>query len=305
LTAIRRSSLLIMRGLRIRRSLRVATSNMKVLPPTKPWTRDNRGLPIPSVDVLVRNTHLSRLEEHYHNTLRDDLMYMTYVHESKARPPPRQIRLTYDPEDPYSKYRQNLPVGGSQIGKKPAPPTTSENVVKLEKICLHSMQKSALANRSNLLGTIMAFRALSGETEHGGGWLSSSGVQLVKGRKNVSGWVRPGLPIGVKVDLKGEKMYDFLGTLVQFVLPRIREFDGILLPPSSANLNTPAGVSGVVSIGLPPEAMGFFPQIEVNQDAYPRMYGMHIHFVTNATGVGAQNKARALISGFQLPFTRR
>ena len=151
----------------------------------------------------------------------------------------------------------------------------------------------------------MAFRALSGETEGGGGWKSSSGVQIVKGKKNVSGWVRPGIPLGVKVELKGDRMYDFLGTLVQFVLPRLRDFEGVVLPPASANLKTPAGVSGVVSIGLPPEAMGFFPQIEVNQDAYPLQYGMHIHFVTNAEGVGAQNKARALLSGFQLPFTRR
>jgi len=51
--------------------------------------------------------------------------------------------------------------------------------------------------------------------------------------------------------------------------------------------------------------MGFFPQIEVNQDSYPKMYGMHIHFVTNASGLGAQNRARALVSGFQIPFVRR
>ena len=166
------------------------------------------------------------------------------------------------------------------------------------------MQKQAVANRSNLLGAIMAFRALSGETERGGGWKSSSGVQLVRAKKNVSGWVRPGIPIGVKVELKGEKMYEFLGSLVQFVLPRLREFDGVLLPPASANLATPAGVSGVVSIGLPPEAMGFFPQIEVNFDAYPQPFGMHIHFMTSAKGIGAQNRARALLSGFQIPFQR-
>ena len=234
-------------------------------------------------------------------------MYMTYTHQSsKSREKgPRQIRLTYDPEDPYTKHRNNPPVGGSQVGNKPAPASTPSNTVKLEKICLHSMQKQALSNRSSLLGTIMAFRALSGETEGGGGWKSSTGVQIVRGKKNVSGWVRPGIPLGVKVELKGDKMYEFLGTLVHFVLPRLRDFEGVLLPPASANLKTPAGVSGVVSMGLPPEAMGFFPQIEVNQDAYPRLYGMHIHFVTSAEGVGAQNKARALLSGFQLPFTRR
>jgi large subunit ribosomal protein L5 len=77
------------------------------------------------------------------------------------------------------------------------------------------------------------------------------------------------------------------------------------MPPPSASLNSPSAVSGVVSFGLPPQAMGLFPQIEVNLDAYPKSYGMHIHFVTNAKGLGAQNRARALVSGFQVPFARK
>jgi len=211
----------------------------------------------------------------------------------------------YDPENPYAKLRHNPPVGGSQVGRKPAPPMTVENIIRLERIQLHTMAKDALVSRQNLLGPIMALRALSGETELGGGRRGSTGVQVVRGVKSVGGWVRPGMPLGAKVDLLGAKMYDFLGTLTEFVLPRLREFPGFLLPPASVNLQTPAGVSGVVSIGLPPEAFGFFPQIEVNQDAYPKTYGMHIHFITNARGDGAQERARQLLSGFQIPFSRR
>ena len=148
-------------------------------------------------------------------------------------------------------------------------------------------------------------RALSGETQKGGGTHGAEGVEIVKGIKNVSGWVRTGQPIGVKVDMKGPKMYEFLATLTEFVLPRLREFPGLLLPPQKASLETPAGVSGTVSMGLTPQAMAFFPQIEVNLDAYPKSYGMHIHFITNARGQGAQNKARQLLSGFQIPFSRR
>jgi large subunit ribosomal protein L5 len=167
------------------------------------------------------------------------------------------------------------------------------------------MVKEAISSRSNLLGAIMFFRALTGETQGGGGRRTSQGVQIVKGVKSASGWVRPGIPVGVKVDLKGPKMYDFLGTLLEFVLPRLREFPGIVLPPTSASPYSPSAASGVVSIGLPPEAMGLFPQVEVNLDSYPKSYGMHIHFVTNATGMGAQNRARALLSGFQVPFVRK
>jgi large subunit ribosomal protein L5 len=84
----------------------------------------------------------------------------------------------------------------------------------------------------------MTLRALSGETENGGGRRGSTGVQIVRGVKSVGGWVRPGLPVGAKVDLLGSKMY--VDTLTEFVLPRLREFPGLLLPPSSSNLQTPA-----------------------------------------------------------------
>ena len=263
------------------------------------------GLPQPHINIVTREFAPCRLEDHYHSTLKDDLMYMTYTHEAGERKAPRQIRLKFDPNDPYTKHRHNPPVGGSQIGKKPAPPSTPENVIRLEKIQLHTMVKESVQNKSNLLGALMQMKALTGENFQGGGRHAVQGVQLVRGKKSVGGWLRPGIPVGVKVDLKGQSMYDFLGTLVEFVLPRLRDFNGVILPPSSSSVNTPSAVSGVVSFGLPAQAIMFFPQIEVNVDAYPRLYGMHIHFITNATGIGAQDKARALVSGFQVPFLRR
>lgn len=233
-------------------------------------------------------------------------MYMTYIHENGPRPPPRQIRLTYDPNDPYTKNRFNPPVGGSQLGKKPPPPSSPKNIIQLEKISIHTMVREAISSRSNLLGAVTALRALSGENPGAGGRDSSEGVKIVSAKKTAHRWkVRPGIPIGATVDLKGPKMYEFLGTLVEFVLPRLREFPGIVMPPMSQSMATPSGVSGVVSFGLPPEAMGLFPQIELNMDMYPKSYGMHIHFVTNAEGVGAQNRARALVSGFQVPLSRK
>ena len=271
----------------------------------KPLKRDERTrLPVLPIQLKLHEFAASRYEDHYFSTVRDDLMYMSYVHEG-PRPPPREIRLRYDPEDPYSKYRKNPSVGGdAQIVRKLPPPSTPENVTRLERIQIHSMLKQAIGNKQELVGVIMALRALSGETEKGGGQHAVSGVQITKGKRQVGGWIRPGVPCGAKVELKGQAMYDFLGTLVDFVLPRLREFDGIPLPYAGSNLHKQSSVSGVVSLGLPPDAMQYFPQIEVNVDAYPRQYGMHIHFVTNATGVGAQDRARALLSGFQLPFTR-
>jgi large subunit ribosomal protein L5 len=51
-----------------------------------------------------------------------------------------------------------------------------------------------------------------------------------------------------------------------------------------------------------PRGDDVFPQLEVNVDAYPMLPGIHIHFVTNAKGKGAQDKARVLVSEFQVPF---
>ncbi|OSX57197.1 hypothetical protein POSPLADRAFT_1041735 [Postia placenta MAD-698-R-SB12] len=270
----------------------------------KPLQKDEKGLPIPHTNIIVRDTHSCRLADHYYNTVRDDIMYMTYRHES-SRKAARVIRPKYDPNDPYTKHRYNPPVGGDQYFKRPPPPVTVDNVIQLERIQIHSMIKEALTSRSNLLGPIMAFRAISGESERSGNQRSAGGVEIVRGRKNIGGWVRPGQPVGVKVDLVGPKMYDFLGMLVEFVFPRLREFPGLLMPGPSTQLSIPSEATGVVSFGLPPEAMSLFPQIEVNLDAYPKTYGLHIHFITNATGVGAQNRARALLSGFQVPFARR
>jgi len=275
-------------------------------PITRYLRKDKRTqLPRPPVNIITREFAPCRLEDHYYTTLQDNAMYMTYIHEPGPRPPPRQIRLTFDPSDPYTKHRYNPPVGGSQLGKKPPPPSSPDNVVRLERISIHTMMKEAISNRSNLLGAIMAMRAITGESYKAGGRHAVEGIQIVKGKKAVGGWIRPGIPVGVKVDLKGQSMYDFLGTLVEFVLPRLRDFQGVVLPPQSSSVNSPSAVSGVVSFGLPPNAMGFFPQIEVNVDSYPKQYGMHIHFVTNATGLGAQNRARALLSGFQIPFLRK
>jgi large subunit ribosomal protein L5 len=142
-------------------------------------------------------------------------------------------------------------------------------------------------------------------TREGGGHHKAEGVQIVKGKKSEAGWIRPGLPCGVKVEMKGEMMWTFLSTLSTFVLPRLKDFAGFTLPPTSATPYSPSAVSGVVNIGLPPHAMALFPQIEVNVDSYPKMFGFHINFITDARGVGAQAQARQLLSGFQIPFARR
>jgi large subunit ribosomal protein L5 len=280
----------------------------------EPRYKRQQIIPKLPVKVTLRDTHASRLADHYHITLKEDLMYLTYNHRFEGERSTyekymeREIRPKYDPENPYSKSRANPPVGGpthTGILRKPLPPSSPENVVRLENIQLHTFVKDALSSRSNLLPAIMALRTLSGMTREGGGHHTAEGVQIVKGKKAETGWIRPGLPCGVKVELKGEMMWTFLSTLTTFVLPRLKDFTGFTLPAASATPYSPSAVSGVVNIGLPPAAMALFPQIEGNVDSYPKLYGFHINFITNARGIGAQAQARQLLSGFQIPFARR
>ena len=152
---------------------RVQKTNSKL---TKPLPRDENRLPIPHVNIIVRDTHMSRVQDHYFTTLRDDLMYMTYVHDPRPPKPPRVIRPLYDPSDPYTKHRYNPPAGGPRWMKESIPPVTVDSVVKLERIQLHTVVRQAIQSKSHLLGAIAAFRAISGDSYRSGGQHTVEGV---------------------------------------------------------------------------------------------------------------------------------
>jgi len=183
--------------------------------------------------ILIRETAQCRLREHFHTSVADDLMYMSYLHEPNERAPTRVTRGLYKTDDPYTKNRFNPLAGGDRFIRKKLPPSTPENLVQLDKIVLHTFQKEAIGNKQWLLGCIAAFRALSGESYRSGGRHTSDGITILRGRRTVGGWIRPNLPCGVKVELKGDKMYDFLGTLTEFVLPRLRDFNGFQMEGQS------------------------------------------------------------------------
>lgn len=269
----------------------------------KPWEEAH---------IHVGQTHYSRYHEHYDTTLATDIAYMTYNHRATATAEAALAKAASEKATaPVFKtgYESNRP-NPAQLGNRPlrpfTKPITSDTVPQLESITLHTMVKEAIGNKQALLSAIMAFRAISGETQQGGGRKGSSGVQVVVARKGAARWkLRSGMPVSAKVELRGEAMYDFIQSLVDFVLPRLREFPGFMLPPQSASKTSPSALAGVVSVGLPPAAMPFFPQIEGNIDAYNKMHGMHIHFKTNQKGRDGQEHARALLSGFRIPFNKK
>lgn len=262
-------------------------------------------------EIHLGRTHPSRYGDHYDNTLASDMLYMTYDHrswETAAKAAAVAVAKASEPKvvTGYEANRPQPPPKGNRPPKPVNRALTPDSVVRLEGITLHCMVKEAVGSKNALLSAIMALRAISGENERGGGRSGATGVQVVASRTGAAAFkLRAGMPVAAKVELKGEAMYDFVQSLVDFVLPRIREFPGFVLPPIAASKTSPSALAGVVSLGLPPSAMGLFPQIEANIDAYPRLHGFHMHFKTNARGRDAQEHARALLTGFRIPFHRK
>ncbi|GFZ42617.1 hypothetical protein JCM24511_00334 [Saitozyma sp. JCM 24511] len=255
-------------------------------------------------EIHVGQTHPSRYGEHYDDTLSSDLLYMTYnhrlAHATPAATPVPEPRTPYELNRPQPLPRGNRPARPSAKVVRP------DTIPRLESITIHTMVKEAIGNKQALLSAIMALRAISGETANGGGRSGSSGVQVVISRSGAAAFkLRAGMPVAAKVEIKGPAMYDFIQSLVDFVLPRIREFPGFALPSASAAKTSPSALGGVVSMGLPATAMALFPQVEANLDAYPRLHGFHMYFKTDARGESAQENARALLSGFRIPFHKR
>ena len=109
-------------------------------------------------------------------------------------------------------------------------------------------------------------------------------------RKSVANFkLREGVKIGVKVTLRGEKMYEFMDRLFNFALPKVRDFKGI-------NPNAFDG-RGNYALGLKEQLI--FPEIEY--DKVEKIRGMDICFVTTAN---TDEEARELLTLFGAPFAR-
>ncbi|BGP44111.1 54S ribosomal protein L7, mitochondrial [Rhodotorula kratochvilovae] len=294
---------------------RAASSAAAKPPAAKKAAQVEQELP---ANIAYGQTARSRLRDHYDTSLSHDLLYLLYSHATHtqaqhgALPDPLSRSPVWNPENPYAQGRAAPPRPKGNRYLVPNPSYTSPATLPaLDSITVECMTKTAVGVKSNLLPVIMAFQAITGEplqSKHPGAYGPGSGKGIVVTRstkKSASFKIRAGAPTGVKVELKGEQMYAFLETLVDFVLPRLKTFSGIPLPAASHPRQSMSSTSGVVAFGLPPEAMGLFPQIELNLDQYPRAYGMNIFCVTSAKGRAAQDQARALLSGMGLPFVKR
>ncbi len=112
---------------------------------------------------------------------------------------------------------------------------------------------------------------------------------ITKAKKSIAAFkLREGMPVGCKVTLRRDRMYEFLDRLVTVALPRVRDFRGI----------SPKSFDGRGNFALGLKEQIVFPEIDYDQVSEIR--GLHVVICTTAK---TDDEARALLKGFDMPFT--
>lgn len=156
--------------------------------------------------------------------------------------------------------------------------TTVMQAPKLEKIVINQGLGIAVADKKIIDTAINELTAITGQK-----------AVATLSKKDISNFkVRKKMPIGVRVTLRGQRMYEFLERLVRVALPRIRDFKGI---------ESKLDGRGNYTLGI--EEQIIFP--EINIDAISRILGMNITFVTSAN---TDEEGFALLKEFGLPFKK-
>ena len=152
-------------------------------------------------------------------------------------------------------------------------------VPKLDKVVINMGVGEAKDNAKLLDAAIADMEKITGQK-----------AVVCKAKKSVANFkIREGIPIGCKVTLRGEKMYEFVDRLVNLALPRVRDFRGV-------NPNAFDG-RGNYALGIKEQLI--FPEIEY--DKVDKVRGMDIIFVTTAN---TDEEARELLTQFNMPFTK-
>lgn len=150
-------------------------------------------------------------------------------------------------------------------------------VPRLEKICISRGIGSAVSDKKQVEYAVQEFSLISGQKP-----------VVTKSKKDISNFkLRKGVPIGCRVTLRNERMYEFLDRLVNVAIPRVRDFRGIPAKGFDGRGNFTLGVKEQI----------IFPEIDV--DKIDKIAGMDITFVTTAK---TDEEALALLKAFGMPF---
>ena len=152
-------------------------------------------------------------------------------------------------------------------------------VPKLDKVVINMGVGEAKDNAKLLESAIADMEKIAGQK-----------AVVTRAKNSVANFkIREGMPIGCKVTLRGEKMYEFVDRIINLSLPRVRDFRGV-------NPNAFDG-RGNYALGIKEQLI--FPEIEY--DKIDKVRGMDVIFVTTAK---TDEEARELLTQFNMPFTK-
>jgi large subunit ribosomal protein L5 len=150
-------------------------------------------------------------------------------------------------------------------------------IPRVQKVVLNMGMGEAIANAKILDTAADELRAITGQKP-----------VVTKAKKSIASFkLRQGMPIGVVVTLRGDRMYEFLDRLVSIALPRVRDFRGV----------SPKAFDGRGNYTIGVREQLIFPEIDFNK--VDKLRGMNISIVTTARD---DEQARALLKGLGMPF---
>ncbi len=153
-------------------------------------------------------------------------------------------------------------------------------VPKIEKVVINMGVGEAKENVKLLDAAVKDLETITGQK-----------AVVTKAKKSVANFkIREGMPIGCKVTLRGDRMYEFVDRLINLALPRVRDFRGV-------NPNAFDG-RGNYALGIKEQLI--FPEIEY--DKIDKIRGMDVIFVTTAK---TDEEARELLAQFNMPFAKQ
>ena len=173
------------------------------------------------------------------------------------------------------KYREEIiPALTKKFGYK-----SNMQVPKIEKICLNQGVGSAVADKKLIEAAVKEMTMITGQK-----------AVATYSKKDISNFkLRKGMPIGAKVTLRGDQMYEFLDRLISVALPRTRDFRGVRVKGFDKRGNFTFGVKEQI----------IFPEIDI--DKVNNVTGMDITFVMNSN---TAEESKALLEEFGFPFTK-
>ncbi|MNJ84078.1 50S ribosomal protein L5 [compost metagenome] len=183
--------------------------------------------------------------------------------------------MSYSPRLKKQYREEIIPALTEKFGYK-----TIMRVPKLQKIVISQGLGDAVADKKVVDNAIADVSRIAGQR-----------AVATMSKKDVSNFkLRKGMPIGTKVTLRGDKMYDFLDRFIAVALPRTRDFRGV----------NPKGFDGRGNFNLGVKEHIIFPEIDI--DKVSKILGMDITFVTSAE---SDEEGRALLDAFGFPFIKK